>query len=145
MTIELATGDLLDAPVAALVNAVNCVGVMGKGIALQFKRRFPAMHAAYKAACARGEVQIGRMFVVENVINFPTKQHWREPAQLAFVRDGLPALIQEVRTRGIASIAVPALGCGAGGLAWREVEPLIRDAFVALPDVRVLLFAPIMA
>lgn len=142
MAVELATGDLLDAPVAAYVNAVNCVGVMGKGIALAFKQHYPAMFDAYAAACARGEVAIGRMFVVENVINFPTKQHWRAPSQLAFVRAGLPALVEELRTRGFASVAVPALGCGAGGLAWSEVEPLIRAAFVPLPEVRVLLFAP---
>lgn len=149
---ELATGNLLDAPVEAVVNTVNTVGVMGKGLALQFKRRFAWNFAIYEAACKRGELEVGRMLVVpvdgvegrvpRFIINFPTKKHWRSPSDLAYIRSGLPALVAEVRDRAIRSIAIPPLGCGNGGLRWRDVEPLIREAFAALPDVRVLLFPP---
>ena len=148
--IEAGSGDLLDADVEALVNTVNTVGVMGKGLALQFKRRFPANFAAYAAACKRGEVEIGRMLVVETkeptgpryIINFPTKKHWRALSRLEYVRAGLDALVEEIRTRGIRSIAVPPLGCGNGGLAWSDVAPLIEHAMAAVPDVRVVVFAP---
>lgn len=143
-------GNLLDANVEALVNTVNTVGVMGKGLALQFKRRFPSNFEVYAEACRRGEVQVGRMLVVETaertgprfIINFPTKKHWRDPSRLEYVRAGLVALVSEVRTRGIRSIAVPPLGCGNGGLAWADVRPLIESALRTLPEVRVLLFSP---
>jgi O-acetyl-ADP-ribose deacetylase (regulator of RNase III) len=148
--IESGSGDLLDADVEALVNTVNTVGVMGKGLALQFKRRFPANFATYAAACRRGEVEIGRMLVVETeeptgpryIINFPTKKHWRDPSRLEYVTAGLSALVDEVRARGIRSIAVPPLGCGNGGLAWSDVEPLIERAVAGLPEVRVMVFPP---
>jgi O-acetyl-ADP-ribose deacetylase (regulator of RNase III) len=148
--IESGSGDLLDADVEALVNTVNTVGVMGKGLALQFKRRFPANFATYAAACKRGEVEIGRMLVVETeeptgpryIINFPTKKHWRDPSRLEYVTAGLSALIDEVQARGIRSIAVPPLGCGNGGLAWSDVEPLIERAVAGLPEVRVVVFPP---
>lgn len=143
-------GNLLDADVEALVNTVNTVGVMGKGLALQFKRCFPSNYEVYLRACRRGEVQVGRMLVVETaprtgprfIINFPTKKHWRDPSRLEYVRAGLGALIREVRARGIRSIAVPPLGCGNGGLAWSEVRPLIDRAMIELPGVRVLVFSP---
>lgn len=143
-------GNLLDADVEALVNTVNTVGVMGKGLALQFKRRFPSNFEMYAAACRRGEVQVGRMFVVETagragprfIINFPTKKHWRDPSRLEYVRAGLVALVSEVKTRGIRSIAIPPLGCGNGGLAWSEVQPLIDQALSELPGIRARVFEP---
>lgn len=142
--------NLLNADVEALVNTVNTVGVMGKGLALQFKRRFPANFEVYAEACRRGTVQVGRMLVVETglrtgprfIINFPTKKHWQDPSQLEYVRMGLGALIDEVRTRSIRSIAVPPLGCGNGGLSWLNVGPLIEQVVKELPQVRVLVFAP---
>ena len=148
--IKAGSGDLLDADVEALVNTVNTMGVMGKGLALQFKRRFPANFRAYAAACERGEVAIGRMFVTETIgptgprylINFPTKKHWRDPSQLAYVRTGLTALVEEIRAWSIRSIAVPPLGCGHGGLAWLDVRPLIEHAMAEVPEVRVVVFAP---
>jgi len=148
--IELAHGNLLRADAEALVNAVNCVGVMGKGIALQFKRAFPANYRAYAAACRRGEVRPGAMFVCEEasgegrrvVINFPTKRHYRDASQLEDIDSGLRALVSEIRRREIRSIAVPALGCGLGGLRWSDVEPRIRAALGEVPETRVLLFAP---
>lgn len=148
--IMLVKGNLLDAPAQALVNAVNTVGVMGKGIALMFKKRFPENCKAYAAACARGEVRVGAMFVTEGVrlggprwiINFPTKKHWRDPSKLEWVRDGLVALIDVVRQRRIRSIAIPPLGCGNGGLDWEVVRPMIETSFSDLPEVEAMIFEP---
>jgi O-acetyl-ADP-ribose deacetylase (regulator of RNase III) len=149
--IEIAKGNILEADAEALVNTVNCVGFMGKGIALQFKQAFPANFKAYETACHAGQVVPGRMFIFDNgrlinpryVINFPTKRHWRGKSRIADIRSGLKALLDDVRQLGVRSIAVPPLGCGLGGLDWREVQPIIEDAFLELPDVRVLLFEPV--
>lgn len=149
--IECVAGDILRAEVEALVNTVNCVGVMGRGVALRFKKAFPDNFSAYAAACAHGEVRPGQMFVFETrsltnprfIINFPTKTHWRNPSQLADIQAGLAALASEIRARGIRSVAVPALGCGLGGLDWADVQPRIVAALGALAEVRVLLFPPI--
>jgi O-acetyl-ADP-ribose deacetylase (regulator of RNase III) len=148
--IIISHGNLLTADAEALVNTVNTVGVMGKGIALQFKRAYPANYAAYRAACAAQEVRLGRMHVFDSarlgprryVINFPTKGHWRSASKIADIRAGLTDLVRVVRERGISSVALPALGCGNGGLDWAEVRPLIEQAFADLPDIRVLLFPP---
>lgn len=148
--IEETQGNLLEAPAEALVNTVNTVGVMGKGIALQFARAFPENLAAYKKACDAGEVRPGRMFITENrdltgpryIINFPTKRHWRGSSRIEDVADGLKALVEDLKRLGIRSVAVPPLGCGNGGLDWAEVRPLIEEAFASAPEVRVLLFPP---
>jgi O-acetyl-ADP-ribose deacetylase (regulator of RNase III) len=148
MPIERGQGNLLAADVDALVNTVNGEGVMGKGLALQFKRAFPDSFAAYRRACEAGEVVPGRMHVVQRlasprfIINFPTKARWRHPSKLSYIRDGLRDLVAQVRALGITSIAVPPLGCGLGGLAWSDVRPLIIQAFEELPQVRVVLFEP---
>ena len=148
--IELTRGNILRADAEALVNTVNCVGFMGRGIALQFKKAYPANYEAYRKACDAGEVQPGRMFIFEldsmlnpkYVINFPTKRDWRAKSRYEDVESGLKTLIAEVRRLDIHSIAVPPLGCGLGGLDWRKVRPMIEQAFTALPEVRVLLFEP---
>jgi O-acetyl-ADP-ribose deacetylase (regulator of RNase III) len=148
--LELKQGNLLEEDAEALVNAVNCVGVMGKGIALQFKQAFPENFQQYKKACDAKEVQPGRMFTVPTgklfnpkyIINFPTKRHWREQSKIEYVQTGLKALVAEVQQLGITSIAIPALGCGNGGLDWLEVKPLIESAFVELPEVRAIVFEP---
>ncbi|HET6568938.1 MAG TPA: macro domain-containing protein, partial [Rhodothermales bacterium] len=151
--IELCRGDILKADEEALVNTVNCVGVMGKGIALQFRNKYPENYEAYADACKAKELKVGRMFVFDRgalipgawpryIINFPTKEHWRGKSKLEYVLRGLDTLVDEVRRRGITSIAVPPLGCGNGGLKWREVRPAIERAFARLPDVRVLLYEP---
>jgi O-acetyl-ADP-ribose deacetylase (regulator of RNase III) len=143
-----ADGDLLLTDAEALVNTVNTVGVMGKGIALQFKQAFPDNYAAYEAACKHDEVQIGKMFVFHRannpriIINFPTKRHWKGNSKIEDIKSGLKALIEVVRKERIKSIAVPPLGCGNGGLDWAEVRPLIEQAFSELPDVNVQLFYP---
>jgi O-acetyl-ADP-ribose deacetylase (regulator of RNase III) len=151
--VERGTGDILKADVEALVNTVNCVGVMGRGVALQFKNRFPANFKAYKAACDKGEVQPGRMMVYDLgplnsprwIINFPTKRHWKGKSRIEDIEAGLFALRAEIESRGIASIALPPLGCGLGGLDWSEVRPLIEKALGRMPDLRVLLFEPVGA
>ena len=148
MTILRGQGNLLAAEVDALVNAVNTEGVMGKGIALQFKKAFPESFQSYAHASKDGEIAIGRMHVVKRltsprfIINFPTKKHWRNPSRLEYVEEGLVDLVAKVRELGITSIAVPPLGCGNGGLDWADVRPRIVEAFEAIPDVRVLLFEP---
>ena len=148
--INITNGNLLKAEAEALVNTVNSVGVMGKGIALQFKQAFPENFRQYKQACKAGEVQPGRMFVTDAgqlinpryIINFPTKRHWRGKSRIEDIETGLKALIAEVKRLKIRSIAVPPLGCGNGGLLWSQVKPLIEQAFEEIPEVKVLLFEP---
>lgn len=154
MTVQVVRGDLLKQhDVDAIVNTVNCVGVMGKGIALQFRNKWPTNFEAYERACKAGEVRLGRMFVFDAgayaqphyIINFPTKKHWRGKSQLSFIKDGLVDLVAQVRQLEIRSIAVPPLGCGNGGLEWSDVRPLIEEAFAQTPEVGVRLFEPVGA
>ncbi|MCY2930903.1 MAG: macro domain-containing protein [Planctomycetota bacterium] len=148
--IEQKHGDILKADVEALVNTVNCVGVMGRGIALQFRKAFPECFTEYKALCDRKELHPGKLHVcnlsrLENprfVINFPTKRHWKGQSKLEDIEAGLTALVELIRKRGIHSVAVPPLGCGLGGLSWQEVRPRIERAFADLTQVRVLLYEP---
>jgi O-acetyl-ADP-ribose deacetylase (regulator of RNase III) len=143
-------GNLLQAPVEALVNTVNTVGVMGKGIALMFKEAFPANFRAYEEACKRKEVRIGKMFVTENLalegphwlINFPSKKHWRQPSKLEWIVEGLQDLRRVIEEKKITSIALPPLGCGNGGLDWNEVRPEIEKALRPLESVDVVVFEP---
>lgn len=149
--IEIRQGNILKTDVEALVNTVNCVGIMGKGIALQFKQAFPANFEAYQKACHTKEVRPGQMFIYPTgsmlnpkyIINFPTKRHWRDSSYYEDIKSGLKALIAEVRKLGIQTIAVPPLGCGLGGLDWSRVREMIKDAFKQLPEVQVLLFEPV--
>jgi len=149
--VKIAQGNLLVAQVDALVNTVNTKGIMGKGIALQFKQAFPVMFRHYEKACKAGEVQLGKMHVFDLgglagvprwIINFPTKGHWRERSRLSDIETGLEDLVETVRCLGIRSIAIPPLGCGNRGLNWADVRPRIEAAFTYLPDVNVLLFEP---
>ncbi|NEA35323.1 macro domain-containing protein [Streptomyces sp. SID13031] len=145
-----AHGNLLAADADALINTVNTVGVMGKGIALQFRRAYPAMFKDYEQAAKAGMLQLGKMHVWPTglmtgprfIINFPTKGHWKARSRVADISAGLVDLVQVVRDLDIRSIAVPPLGCGNGGLRWEEVEPIIRGAFTEIPDVDVILFPP---
>lgn len=148
--IQFTKGDILAADVEALVNTVNCVGIMGRGIALQFKNEYAANFEAYVAACSREEVQPGRMFVFETrrlsnpkyIINFPTKRHWRGKSRMEDIESGLKALAREIRDRGIRSIAIPPLGSGLGGLNWSEVRPMIVEALSGIPGVEVVIYEP---
>jgi O-acetyl-ADP-ribose deacetylase (regulator of RNase III) len=148
--IEFKQGNLLEENAEALVNTVNCVGVMGKGIALQFKQAYTENFRHYEKACKAGEVQPGRMFTVATgslfnpryIINFPTKRHWKGKSKIEDIKSGLVALVTEVQQLAITSIAIPPLGCGNGGLDWVEVKPLIESAFAQLPNVQVIIFEP---
>lgn len=148
--IEYKTGSILNEDAEALVNTVNCVGVMGRGIALQFKQAFPANFKAYEAACKRGEVVPGKMFVFPTgsmlnpryVVNFPTKRHWKGKSRLEDIEAGLAALTRELRERGIRSIAIPPLGCGLGGLDWNDVRPRIEAALDGFPELRAVVYEP---
>lgn len=153
MTIEYKNGDMFDEPTEAIVNTVNCVGVMGKGVALEFKRRWPENFKAYKKLCDDKKIVPGCVFIFENndflgggkhryLINFPTKQHWKAKSKIEYVRDGLVDFVSQVRNLGIKSVALPPLGCGNGGLDWSEVRPLIEESLNELPDVRFIVFAP---
>jgi O-acetyl-ADP-ribose deacetylase (regulator of RNase III) len=148
--IELTQGDILKADAEALVNTVNCVGIMGRGIALQFRKAFPENFKAYETACKAHQVQPGKMFIYDLnrlynprfIINFPTKRHWKGKSCIEDIKSGLADLISVIQRQQIRSVAIPPLGCGLGGLNWEEVRPLIIEAFQSVPEVAVLLFEP---
>jgi O-acetyl-ADP-ribose deacetylase (regulator of RNase III) len=143
-------GDMFKARVEALVNAVNEVGVMGKGLALQFRDAYPESAREYVAAAQRGDIQGGHVLAVPSrsmmgpawIIHFPTKRHWRHPSRIEWIREGLDDLVRVVDDLGIKSIAVPPIGCGNGGLDWNQVRPLIDAAFARVPGVEVVVFEP---
>ena len=148
--VKLQKGDILDSDAEALVNAVNCVGIMGKGLALLFKKAYPQNFKFYACACEHGEVHLGSMLVYDlnrmtgprYIINFPTKQHWKNQSRLEDIEAGLKDLVKTVRELHIQSIAIPPLGCGLGGLKWSDVRPRIESTFATLPEVQVELFEP---
>ena len=150
--ITVVQGDIFMAGADAVVNAVNTVGVMGKGLALQFKRAYPEMFAEYQLWCRAGALRVGKMHVWQRsvefggprlIINFPTKQHWRDPSRVEDIQAGLDALALVVVEWEVKSIAIPALGCGLGGLDWSVVEPLIMAAMVPLAgEVDVSIYCP---
>lgn len=148
--IDFKVGNILTEDAEALVNTVNCVGVMGRGIALQFKKAFPDNFKAYAAACKLGEVRPGKMFVFETkqltnpqyIINFPTKRHWRGKSRMEDVESGLEALVQEITSRKIRSVAIPPLGSGLGGLDWAQVRARLENTLGDREDVKVIVFEP---
>ena len=142
--IRFTKGDLLDSPASVLVNTVNTVGVMGKGIALQFKEAFPYNYQVYRDACKKGKLQIGELLVVKDsnfltgekqIINFPTKTDWRMPSEYVYIERGLIALRAYVQEHKMASLAMPAPGCGNGGLTWSIVKPMIEECLSGLDTV----------
>ena len=143
---------MFEEPVEAIVNTVNSVGVMGKGVALEFKRRWPANFEAYRKACAAHEVAPGKMLVfdrgglvadgVRYLVNFPTKTHWRSKSKLSYIEEGLSDLVRVIYEFDISSIALPPLGCGNGGLDWADVKPLIEAKLGNLEHVEVIVFPP---
>lgn len=140
------TGDLFASHAQALVNPVNCAGVMGKGVALEFKMRFPAMFHDYAQRCKRRSVRLGEPYAYRDgsgvlIVNFPTKGHWRSPSRLDDIGRGLDYLVDHVGDWDIQSLALPALGCGNGGLAWADVGPLIDRKLSSL-SIDVELYAP---
>lgn len=148
--IQLVTGNILESKAEALVNTVNTVGVMGKGIALQFKNQFPHNFKVYKQACKDKALSVGQLLVTEEeslltgkkvIINFPTKTHWRLPSEYDYISQGLEALVKTIQKRGIRSIAIPPLGSGNGGLDWNKVKPMIIEAVQEL-DCEVYIYEP---
>jgi O-acetyl-ADP-ribose deacetylase (regulator of RNase III) len=149
--VRFVEGNLLDAKADALVNTVNTVGVMGKGIALMFKEAYPENLKAYIAACKKKEINVGRMFVTERqdwvggpkwIVNFRTKKHWRNPSKIEWIKEGLVDLKRFIIENRVRSIALPPLGTGNGGLAWDEVRPLIERNLADLQDVDVIVYVP---
>jgi O-acetyl-ADP-ribose deacetylase (regulator of RNase III) len=148
--VRFTRGDLLNSDAEAIVNTVNCVGIMGRGIALQFKKMYPANFEAYAAACALNEVTPGKMFIFPTkemtnpkyIINFPTKRHWRGNSKIEDIDSGLAALKKDVQRLGIRSIALPPLGSGLGGLPWPATKERIVRTFEDMPDMDVLVFEP---
>lgn len=148
--IEYKIGDIFKEEVEAIINTVNCVGVMGRGLALQFKKRFPDNFKAYEQAAKKNEMQLGKMFIYDThklinprfVINFPTKNHWRSQSELKDIEEGLKSLLIEIQERNIHSIAIPPLGCGLGGLEWHDVRLLIEKTFSNNADLKVIVFEP---
>lgn len=156
MPVSFHEGDLFQADAEALVNPVNCVGVMGKGLALQFKKAYPEMFESYRMRCSKGALIIGEEIDVHLVrhdgegvrserggrwvMNFPTKNHWRDPSRIEWIEAGLTVLSTWLHVLSIRSVAIPALGCGAGGLRWEDVQPLI-EAWAPL-NVDVQIYGP---
>lgn len=148
--VEYKKGDILKENAEALVNTVNCVGIMGRGIALQFKNTYPENFKSYAAACKRNEVRPGRMFVFETgqltnpryIINFPTKRHWRGKSRIEDLEAGLVALAEVIRSRNIRSIAIPPLGSGLGGLDWSDIRPRIEMTLREFSNLKAVIFEP---
>jgi O-acetyl-ADP-ribose deacetylase (regulator of RNase III)/uncharacterized protein YwgA len=139
--IQFIEGNLLDSEAEALVNTVNTVGVMGKGIALQFKNQYPNNYKQYEKACKVNEVQVGKLFITEDssllngrkiIINFPTKTDWRKPSEYSYIESGIKELARKIKELGIKSVAIPPLGAGNGGLDWNVVKAIIEKNLVDL-------------
>ncbi len=145
MMVRFVSGNLFDSKAQALVNTVNCVGVMGKGIALAFKERFPKMFEDYRRRCEKEEVQPGVLMIYKDtepwVINFPTKRHWRGNSRIEDIEAGLVTLVARTKEWGLRSLALPALGCGHGGLNWADVRPLIERYLTEL-DIDIEVYEP---
>lgn len=143
--LRFVTGNLFESQAQTLVNTVNCVGIMGKGVALAFKQRYPQMYADYREKCERGKIQPGVLTLYKDeepwVLNFPTKRHWKAKSRLEDIEAGLRTLEKNYRDWGITSLAMPALGCGQGGLEWDTVRQLIVES-LAHADMDIEVFQP---
>lgn len=145
--IHIARSNIFGSPAQALVNPVNTVGVMGRGLAADFKQRYPHHYIAYQRACRTGQLVPSRVFSYEErdkiIVCLPTKRHWRERSRLSYIEDGLHALMAEIAERDIESIAIPALGCGLGQLSWHSVRPVIERSLAPIADgVEIYLHPP---
>ena len=138
-------GDLFASQAETLVNTVNCVGIMGKGVALEFKKAYPAMYEDYLKRCERREVRLGEPYLYRDssgvmIVNFPTKNHWRAASRLADIEQGLDYLVAHAAEWGIRRAAFPPLGCGNGGLKWETVRPLVEKYLGAVSDLEVFVY-----
>ncbi|MGD0449926.1 MAG: macro domain-containing protein [Candidatus Bathyarchaeia archaeon] len=146
MPVEYVEGDILEAKTQVVVNTVNCEGFMGKGLALQFKKAYPEMFKEYKQKCVEGEIEIGKLHLYKNsfrywILNFPTKDRWRQNSKLDYIQKGLEEFKNRYHEWGITSIAFPRLGCQQGGLDWKDVRPLMEKYLDNLPSVAVQIFS----
>jgi O-acetyl-ADP-ribose deacetylase (regulator of RNase III) len=150
--LRFTTGNILESSAEALVNTVNTIGVMGKGIALQFKQAFPHNYNVYRQACLNGQLKTGQLLTVKDndlllgerlIINFPTKSHWKMPSRYEYVESGLVALVAYLKENPVKSLAMPALGCGNGGLIWNKVRPMIEQYLTTL-DMSIWVYEPII-
>lgn len=142
-------GSIFDSDADAIVNAVNCVGVMGAGLAKAFKDRFPHMNQQYMLQCAYNVLRPGKVDVYflnpmehKFIINFPTKDHWKDPSELRYILSGRKALLDVVEQYKMRSVAIPALGCGLGGLSWGVVKPILQDLDTLAPQVEWIIYDP---
>lgn len=149
MVIVEGTGSIFDSGAMALVNPVNCVGICGKGLALEFKTRFPVNFVVYRSMCRDGLMKSGHVLVTYGcvagppyIINFPTKRHWKDSSKIEDIESGLKSMVSNIKTLQIHSVAIPAIGCGLGGLDWKDVRPKIEEAMASVPSVHVILFPP---
>lgn len=148
--IEFTKGNIINANAEALVNTVNTVGVMGKGIALAFKKAFPHNYDRYRTACDKGEFNVGNLLVTETgrlmpkfIVNFPTKKHWRNRSKIEYIETGMKELVKTIKNKRIKSIAIPPLGCGNGGLNWDTVKAIILKELKNIDeDVKVIIYEP---
>ena len=147
--ITIQDGNILNADVDCIVNPVNTVGVMGAGLAKKIANRFPNLQKPYAEACKTKELDIGKVWFWQVhgpeslwIANFATKRHYERPSEIEFIESGIPSLIQGIRKNGIQSVAIPALGCGLGGLVWPRVKEIIISAFETETDIRVHLYVP---
>ena len=146
--VNIKKGNIFNSKAQALVNPVNCVGVMGAGLAKQFKERYPDNYLAYELACANKAVNTGRMFVFrpeegpKYIINFPTKRHWKSKSKIEYIDNGLYDLTRIIRSHNITSIAIPALGAGLGGLEWESVENKIVNILSSCDNIMIEIYAP---
>lgn len=145
--IQYLKGDIFEAKTQVVVNTVNCKGVMGKGLALEFKKRYPEMYEEYRHLCKKGELIIGKLHLYEAtkpwILNFPTKNHWRCKSKLEYIEAGLKTFVEKYKEWGIKSIAFPQLGCQQGGLKWSDVKPLMERYLANLPELMVIIYSRI--
>ena len=144
--VRYTVGDIFSSPAQVITNPVNCVGAMGAGLAREFKKRFQGLFEDYKERCESGELKPGRPYLFESdsaqVLNFPTKRHWQDKSKLEDVEAGLKFLSQNYAEMGVFYLALPALGCGLGGLEWADVKALIDKHLGKLPDLEVVVYEP---
>lgn len=138
------TGDIFQSNAQVITNTINCVGVMGKGLALAYKKKYPAMFKDYKVRCDKGEVNPGQPYLWEDektqILNFPTKRHWKQNSILSDVEDGPKYIAENYVDMGISSLALPPLGCGLGGLSWSDVKNLINKHLGPIKDLDVYVY-----
>lgn len=147
MPIEFVTGDIFESSMQTLVNPVNCFGIMGRGVALKFKKKYPEMFKDYVIKCNTGILQVGNPDIYKEttpwIVNFPTKNHWRDPSRLKFIESGLDYLMNHYKEWGIESLATPALGCGLGGLDWASVKIVMGD-YLGKLDIPIEIYEPVI-